>query len=294
MIVAFVMIVALIHISYHWQGELIQLHSLGVIKVKTNLLPFLVSQPTDVPARVRRFRQKKFFASKRNEAKRDPFRTLTWKKLNFFSLLFASNFSLPTKVKLIVLFFALFRLQKFFVSLPIFSFRFKAKRNKRFFTSFHHTRYRHKKVKDQPSNFSSILYKLSQNFTLSFFALKFLLLFLFVFISFQFFALKRKKFTSISLWSENDSSFLLPFRFISLQSENDGSFLLFFVLFSLRSIFVSLQISSFRIDAKQAKKTLFFASKRKKFRFRFASFRFEAKMTAHPSTNLSVLITHTG
>jgi hypothetical protein len=39
----------------------------------------------------------------------------------------------------------------------------------------------------------------------------------------------------------------------------------------------------FRIDAKQAKKSLFFASKRKKFRFRFASFRFEAKMTAHPS-----------
>jgi hypothetical protein len=39
----------------------------------------------------------------------------------------------------------------------------------------------------------------------------------------------------------------------------------------------------FRIDAKQAKKSLFFASKRKQFRFRFASFRFEAKMTAHPS-----------
>ncbi len=60
-------------------------------------------------------------------------------------------------------------------------------------------------------------------------------------------------------------------------------FCFFFVLFSLCSIFVSLQISTFRIDAKQAKKALFFSSKRKEFRFRFASFRFEAKMTAHPS-----------
>jgi hypothetical protein len=39
----------------------------------------------------------------------------------------------------------------------------------------------------------------------------------------------------------------------------------------------------FRIDAKQAKKSLFFESKRKQFRFRFASFCFEAKMTAHPN-----------
>ncbi len=63
-------------------------------------------------------------------------------------------------------------------------------------------------------------------------------------------------------------------------------FRFFFVLFSLRSMFVSLQISTFRIDAKQAKKALFFASKRTKFRFRFASFRFEAKMTAHPNVHL--------
>jgi hypothetical protein len=45
----------------------------------------------------------------------------------------------------------------------------------------------------------------------------------------------------------------------------------------------------FRIDAKQAKKALFFASKRKKFRFRFVSFRFEAKMTAHPTGRTVVL-----
>ncbi len=57
-------------------------------------------------SRVRRFRFKNFFASKRNEAKRDPFRMRfarsREKKLLFFrfiSLLFASNFSLPTKAK---------------------------------------------------------------------------------------------------------------------------------------------------------------------------------------------------
>jgi hypothetical protein len=82
-----------------------------------------------------------------------------------------------------------------------------------------------------------------------------------------FFASKRTNFASISLRSENDSIFSLLFRFISLRSENDGSFSLpfflfhfeakmkaivcfFFVLFSLGSIFVSLQISMFRIDAK--------------------------------------------
>jgi hypothetical protein len=60
-------------------------------------------------------------------------------------------------------------------------------------------------------------------------------------------------------------------------------FRFFFVLFLLRSIFVSLQISTFCINAKQAKKHFFFTSKRKKFRFRFTSFRFEAKMTVHPT-----------
>ncbi len=165
------------------------------------------------------FAKKNFFASKRNEVKRDPFRmrfARPREKNNFFSLLFASNFALPTKAKLIVLFFALFRLQKYFVSLPIFSFRFKAKLNKRFFASFHHTRYRHKKVKDQPSYFSSILYQLSQNFTLSFFALKFSLLFHFVFASFHFLHRSEKKFASILLRRENDGSFSLPFCFISL------------------------------------------------------------------------------
>ncbi len=137
---------------------------------------------------MRRFRKEKFFASKRNEINFACISHAHVKKQIFFPLLFASNQSEINSA-----FFALFRLQQFFVSLRIFSFRFKAKRNKRFFASFHHTRYRHKKVKDQPSYFSSILYKLSQNFTLSFFALKFSLLFHFVFVSFHFFCIKAQK-----------------------------------------------------------------------------------------------------
>jgi hypothetical protein len=75
------------------------------------------------------------------------------------------------------------------------------------------------------------------------------------------------------------------FRFASFRFEAKmlAVFRFFFVFLSLRSIFVLLQISMFRIDAKQAKKTHFFALKRKKIFFRSASFRFEAKMTAHPS-----------
>jgi hypothetical protein len=60
---------------------------------------------------VRGFR-KKIFASKRNETKRDPFRmrfARSSEKIFFFLLLFASNFSLPTKAKLRQHIFALFR-----------------------------------------------------------------------------------------------------------------------------------------------------------------------------------------
>jgi hypothetical protein len=76
---------------------------------------------------------------------------------------------------------------------------------------------------------------LSRNITLSFFALKFSLLFRFVFASFHFSHQSGKNFASISLQSENDGSFLLPFRFISLQSEKDGSFLLPFRFILLQS-----------------------------------------------------------
>jgi hypothetical protein len=54
-------------------------------------------------------------------------------------------------------------------------------------------------------------------------------------------------------------------------------FFAFFRFFSLLSIFVSLQISTFRIDAKQAKKALFFRIEAKKISlpFRFISLRSE-------------------
>jgi hypothetical protein len=49
------------------------------------------------------------------------------------------------------------------------------------------------------------------------------------------------------------------FRFasFSFKAKTMAVFCFFFVLFLLRSIFVSLQISMFRIDAKQGKITLF-------------------------------------
>jgi hypothetical protein len=239
---------------------------------------------------VRRFRKKKFFASKRNEAKQDPFRmrfarSREKKKTKFFFASFCFKFFAPDQSEINSAFFRFVSLTKIF--------RFASKRNEInvFFASFHHTRYRHKKVKDQPSYFSLILYKLSQNFTLSFFALKFSLLFRFVFASFHFFASRQKKFASISLRSENDGSFslsfcfislrsekdgsfLLPFRFISLRSENDGSFLLLFrfVFASFHFRFASDLYVSHRCETSE--KALFFPSKRKKFRFRFASFRF--------------------
>jgi hypothetical protein len=75
------------------------------------------------------------------------------------------------------------------------------------------------------------------------------------------------------------------FRFISLQSDNDGSFRFFFVLFSLRSIFVSLEISMFRINAKQAKH-------RSEKNFASVSLHF-AKMTPHPSQLLSTELSST-
>jgi hypothetical protein len=53
------------------------------------------------------------------------------------------------------------------------------------------------------------------------------------------------------------------FRFASFRfkAKMMAVFCFFFVLFLLRSIFVSLQNSTFRIDAKRAKKAHFFASK---------------------------------
>jgi hypothetical protein len=78
-------------------------------------------------SRVRRFRKKNFFASKQNEAKRDP-----------FCMRFARSREKKKKIEA--------KQNKRFFAL----FCFEAKQNKRFFASFHHTRYRHEKVKDQP------------------------------------------------------------------------------------------------------------------------------------------------
>ncbi len=77
-----------------------------------------------------------------------------------------------------------------------------------------------------------------------------------------FFASKRKKIS-------------LLFHLILLWSKTDGSFRFFFVLFSLRYIFVSLQLSTFCIDEKQAKNT-FIRIEAKKI---LLPFRFGAKMT---------------
>jgi hypothetical protein len=135
---------------------------------------------------------------------------------------------------------------------------------------------------------------------------KFSLLFRFVFASFlfrfaldaktsektPFFASKRKKFrfSFAPFRFRAEKMAVFRFRFASFRFEPKmmAVFRFSFVLFLLHSIFVSLQISTFRIDAKQAKKSPFFASKRKKIHFRLASFRFEAKMTAHHSLNVCI------
>jgi hypothetical protein len=96
-------------------------------------------------------------------------------------------------------------------------------------------------------------------------------------------AVFRFRFASFRLEAKRMAVFCFRFASFRFGTKIMAVFRFFYDLFSLRSIFVSLQISTFGIDAKQAKKALFFASKRKKFRFRFASFRFEAKMTAHPN-----------
>ncbi len=70
------------------------------------------------------------------------------------------------------------------------------------------------------------------------------------------------------------SSRILTLPFFAFQ-------FLLFKIFLFHFIFISIQISTLPIDAKQAKNT-FFASKRKKFRFRFVLFFFEAKTNGAP------------
>jgi hypothetical protein len=66
-----------------------------------------------------------------------------------------------------------------------------------------------------------------------------------------FFASKRKKFCF------RFASFRFKAKMMAVVCFRFASFRFFFVLFSLRSIFVSLQVSTFRIDAEQVKKALF-------------------------------------
>jgi hypothetical protein len=72
------------------------------------------------------------------------------------------------------------------------------------------------------------------------------------------------------------------FRFASFRFEAK-----MMAVFVFCFVFVSLQIYTFRIDAKQPKKALFSHRSDKKFRFPVASFRFEAKIMAHPTPMLS-------
>jgi hypothetical protein len=81
--------------------------------------------------------------------------------------------------------------------------------------------------------------------------LKFSLLFCFVFATYHFRFASDAKTSEKTLFSPQSEK---NFSSVSLQSVNDVSFCFFFVLFLLRSIFISLQISTFRINAKQAKK----------------------------------------
>jgi hypothetical protein len=208
------------------------------------------SRVKSIPHRVRRFRKKNCsLQAKQSETRsvKHVFCTLT-RTNNFFLLLFASNFSLPVKAKLIerilnyihcvslpTIRFASFSFCFCFISYS-FCFRCENKRKYTFFAS-------------KRKNYASVsLYFASKQKWWQFFL----------------------QFRVISVLSKNDSSFLLLFRFILLQSENYGSFCFrfasfrfeakmmavfrfFLVLFLLHSIFVSLQISMFCTDAKQAK-----------------------------------------
>ncbi len=167
----------------------------------------------------------------------------------FFSLHFASNFSLPTKAKSIHRFFALFR--------------FEAKRTKHFFDLFTSLGIDLKNWKTGLNiflRFFTDCHRISL-YPFWFWSIRFFFVFSLHFIFKHFFRIEAKKFR---------------FRFASFRFKAKMTAVyFFFVSFSLCFIFVSLQISTFRIDAKQAKKSLFLHRSEKKFRFRFASFRFD-------------------
>jgi hypothetical protein len=65
------------------------------------------------------------------------------------------------------------------------------------------------------------------------------------------------RFASFRLEAKRMAVFHFRFASFHFGAKIMAVFRFFFVLFLLRSIFISLQISTFRIDAKQAKKALF-------------------------------------
>jgi hypothetical protein len=213
---------------------------------------------------VRRFRKKKIFASKRNEAKRDPFRTLT---RNFFFFRFLSlRFFASDQSKIFRAYiFALFRFQKIFVRYVPLLFRFV-------FASFH-IRF----ASDAKTSKNTFFLHRTEKFLLSFCfeAKKFRFPFALKQKLWQFFASFHFEAKMIEVFCFRFASFhfeakmmeVFCFRFASFRFEAKmmAVFSLFFVLFSLRSIFVSLQIYMFRIDAKQMKKHIFSHRSEKQF-----------------------------
>ncbi len=171
----------------------------------------------------------------------------------------------------------MFRFQKFFVSLRFASFSFCLR-----FISF---RFASDAKTSKKNIFSYLSEKISLPFRLE---AKMMAVFCFRFASFHFEAKMMEvfRFCFASFHFEaNDGSFSLLFLFTLLGSKNDSFTLCFrFVPFSLRFRFL------FFASMRNKQKNTFFASERKTFRLRFASFRFEAKMTAHPSESTLNLV----
>ncbi len=170
----------------------------------------------------------------------------------FFSLLFASNFSLPIEAKLLERIFALFRLQKIFVSL-LFRFVFASFN----FRSASDTKTSEKTLFSHQSEKILLPFRLislwSENYG------NFSLLFCF-----------------ISLRSENDGDFSLPFRFILLRSENDGSFCFFLFCFRFVPFSFHFRFLCFPSMRNKRKKSTFFSHQKEKeilLPFRFISLR---------------------
>jgi hypothetical protein len=95
----------------------------------------------------------------------------------------------------------------------------------------------------------------------------------------HFFCIEVKKFRfcfpSFRFEAKMMAVFRICFASFHFEAKMMAVFRFFFVLFMLRSIFVSLQIFTFRIDAKQAKKALF--SHRSEKNFNSVSLNFSSK-----------------